>query len=440
VNAFDFNRFAAISQARLMEAWAQFQSPLFLVQLTAILVTGLVALWVGPFLKRRLGAVAQKAGGHVLAVPAEMLASVARSGVWLLLLWIAAETGRSQSVPVVLIDDAVSLLAAWVVIKLLSHVVRNQLWSRVIFFTAWTLAALDILGILAEVELALDRLAVPYGNARISALNIVRAAIVLGVLLWFATLVQRFFERRIMLAHSLTPSLQGLIIQLLRLGLPTLAVLIALPLVGINLTTLTVFGGAFAVGAGLGLQRAVANLVSGLMLLSGGSIRPGDVIAVKDMAGAKTYGRVNSVGALFVSLHTRDGIDYLMPNDTFLSGGVENWSHIDQNIRLKVPFGASEDADPRQVITLALAAAAAVPRVLKSPPPVCFLVGFVEMGMQFELRFWITDPMNGTSNVRGACLLAVWEAFRANGIHTPSPQRDLHEASPHQHASPPPDG
>jgi small-conductance mechanosensitive channel len=129
-----------------------------------------------------------------------------------------------------------------------------------------------------------------------------------------------------------------------------------------------------------------------------------------------------------------------MPNDTFLSGGVENWSHIDQNIRLKVPFGAFEEADPRRVITLALAAAANVPRVLKSPPPVCFLVGFVEMGMQFELRFWISDPMNGVANVRGACLLAVWEAFKANGIHTPSPQRDLHDASPPQQASPPPDG
>jgi small-conductance mechanosensitive channel len=440
VNASDLDRFAAISQARLMEIWAEFQSPLFLVQLAVIVVAGLIAFWAGGFLSRRLAAFAQHAGSHMLAGPAEMLASVSRSGLWLLLLRITAAWGRNAGMPMVLVNDAVSLLAAWVVIKLLSHVVRNVFWSRVIFFTAWTLAALDILGVLGEVEATLDGLGFSYGNTRISALSILRAAIVLGVLLWFATLVQRFLERRVMLSRSLTPSLQGLIIQLLNLGLPTLAVLIALPLVGINLTTLTVFGGAFAVGAGLGLQRAVANLVSGLMLLSGGSIRPGDVIAVRDMAGAKTYGRVNSVGALFVSLHTRDGIDYLMPNDTFLSGGVENWSHIDQNIRLKVPFGAFEEADPRQVITLALAAAAAVPRVLKSPPPVCFLVGFVEMGMQFELRFWISDPMNGVANVRGACLLAVWEAFKANGIRTPSPQRDLHDASPPQQASPPLDG
>jgi small-conductance mechanosensitive channel len=162
------------------------------------------------------------------------------------------------------------------------------------------------------------------------------------------------------------------------------------------------------------------------------------VIAVKDMGGAKTYGRVNSVGALFVSLHTRDGIDYLMPNDAFLSGGVENWSHADQNIRLKVPFGAADDCDAKQVISLVLAAAASVPRVLKSPPPVCFLTGFVEMGMQFELRFWIADPMNGCSNVRGACLLAIREAFEANGIRTPSAQRDLKlmSAQPEQ-ASPP---
>lgn len=423
----------------LTEAWTQLQSTNFLLQLAAIAGAGLIAFWAGGFLRRRLQAFAQSARAHVLATPAEMFASVARAALWLLLLWIVAETARDAGVRLVFVDDAVSLLAAWVVIGLLSHVVRNRLWSRAIFLAAWTLAALDILGVLGEVERTLDRLAFPYGNARISALNIVRAALVLGVLLWFTTLVRRFFERRVMLAHSLTPSLQGLIIQLLKLGLPAIAVLIALPLVGINLTALTVFGGAFAVGAGLGLQRAVANLVSGLMLLSGGSIRPGDVIAVKDMGGAKTYGRVNSVGALFVSLHTRDGIDYLMPNDAFLSGGVENWSHIDQNIRLKVPFGAADDSDAKQVIGLALTAAASVPRVLKSPPPVCFLTGFVEMGMQFELRFWIADPMNGCSNVRGACLLAIRDAFQANGIRTPSPQRDLKLLSPPDQASPPAD-
>ena len=439
MNAFNFDRLAAASQATLTDVWAQVQSPLFLIQFAAIALAGLIAYPVGAFLRERLMAFVRGSGWHVLAGPAEALASVARSGPWLLLLWLAAIAGRSAGYRTVVIDDAVSLLAAWVVIKLLTHIVRNSFWSRVIFFSAWTLAALDILGVLGEVERTLDRLGFPYGNARISALNILRAAIVLSVLLWFATLVQRFFERRVMSSHSLTPSLQGLLIQVLRLGLPALAVLIALPLVGINLTTLTVFGGAFAVGAGLGLQRAVANLVSGLMLLSGGSLRPGDIIAIKDIAGAKTYGRVNSVGALFVSLHTRDGIDYLMPNDTFFSNGVENWSHVDQNIRLKVPFAVADGPDPRQVIGLALTAAASVARVLKSPPPVCFLTGFVEMGMQFELRFWISDPMNGTSNMRGACLLAIWDAFRANGIRTPSPQRDLKLMSPPEQASPPPE-
>jgi len=438
VNLTDIGGALTLGQSQLLGAWADLQSPLFLIQLATIAVTGLLAFWLGAPLKARLLGFAQKAGWHVLAPPAEMLASVARSGLWLLLLWVGAEAGRSAKVPLILAADAVSLLAAWVMIKLFSHVVRNRLWSRVVFFMAWTLAALDILGVLGEVEGTLDRLAFPYGNARISALNIVRAIIVLGILLWGTGLVRRFFERRVMAAQSLTPSLQGLFIQLLKLGLPMIAVLIALPLVGINLTALTVFGGAFAVGAGLGLQHAVSNLISGLMLLSGGSIRPGDVIAVKDMAGAKTYGRVNSVGARFVSLQTRDGIDYLVPNDTFLSGGVENWSHLDHNIRLRVQFGAADDSDPRRVIALALEAAAGVPRVLTSPPPVCFLSNFGETGMRFELRFWIGDPMNGCGNVRGACTLAIWEAFQANGIRTPSATRDLRILSLPEQASQPP--
>jgi small-conductance mechanosensitive channel len=252
-------------------------------------------------------------------------------------------------------------------------------------------------------------------------LNIVRAVIVLSVLLWLTGQLRGFLERRIYQAQNLTPSLQALLVQLLKLLLPLIAVLVALPLVGLNLTAVTVFGGAFAVGAGLGLQRAVANLVSGFMLLGSKSIRPGDVIAVKDMGGAKTYGRVNSIGALYVSLRTRDGIDYLVPNDSFLSTGIENWTHADNNVRVKLPFGVAHGSDLKQVIAAALDAAASVPRVLKSPQPVCFLTGYSDSALNFELRFWINDPMNGLSNVRGECLLSILERLRSEAIRMPFP-------------------
>jgi small-conductance mechanosensitive channel len=414
----DFDRWRILGQQFL----AQIESATVLIQSASILGAGLFALWLALVLKRRLlrfsAAVPAR---HWLAHVAEVAASLAVPGLWLLLLWIATQAGRAAGVPMGLAAAGVSLLFAWVVIRLLSHVVRNPLWSAVIFFTAWTLAALDILGVLGEIERSLDRLAFPYGNVRISALNIVRAVIVLSVLLWLTGQLRGFLERRIYQAQNLTPSLQALLVQLLKLLLPLIAVLVALPLVGLNLTAVTVFGGAFAVGAGLGLQRAVANLVSGFMLLGSKSIRPGDVIAVKDMGGAKTYGRVNSIGALYVSLRTRDGIDYLVPNDSFLSTGIENWTHADNNVRVKLPFGVAHGSDLKQVIAAALDAAASVPRVLKSPQPVCFLTGYSDSALNFELRFWINDPMNGLSNVRGESLLRMLERFRTEGIRMPFP-------------------
>jgi len=326
-----------------------------------------------------------------------------------------------------LAGSATALLMAWIGIRLLSYVVRSPVWSRIIFVTAWSLAALEILGLLDRIEASLADIGFTYGAARISALNVVRALIVLAVLLWLAALLRSFLERRISHVETLTPTLQVLLVQALKLVLPTLAVLVALPVLGINLTALTVFGGALAVGVGLGLQKMVANLVSGFLLLSSGSIRPGDVIAVKDVAGAPTFGRVTAVGANFLSLRTRGGKEYLLPNESFIAQGVENWSLSDNKVRLKIPFEISYDCEPRLAVQLALEAAAAVSRVIADPRPVCLLMGFGNSEIKLELRVWIDDPMNGVANVRSECLLQIWDRFQSHGIRVP--QHDVHLVS-----------
>jgi small-conductance mechanosensitive channel len=415
---------------RLLEIWLnaaldRLQSADFILQLAVLSGTALAALVLAPFamrlVKRLLISILSR---DWVASICNVIESILIPGLWLFL-WLIASSARRSGFPVALLEAAISLLNAFVIIRLLSHVVRHRLWQRVIFVGAFTLAALDILGLLAQIEVSLAGIGFSYGNIRISALNIVRALFVLGVLLWLAALLRGFLERRIVRAQSLSPSLQALFVQLLQLLFPVLAVLAALPVLGIDLTALTIFGGALAVGIGLGLQKTVSNLISGLSLITAGSIEPGDVIAVKDTGGNATYGRVTSIGARYVSLRTRNGTEHLIANDDLLTHGLENWSLSDDRVRVKVPFGVSYDSDPRKVIELALDAAAAVQRVLKNPKPVCLVTEFDDFSMNFELRVWIEDPMNGVTNIKSECLLGLWDRFKANGIRIPFPRHEV---------------
>lgn len=216
-----------------------------------------------------------------------------------------------------------------------------------------------------------------------------------------------------------------LITKFVKIVLVLVAVFAALRDIGIDLTGFAVLTGAIGVGIGFGLQKAVANFVSGVTILLDKSIKPGDVISVGD-----TYGRVHSLGARYVSVITRDGKEYLIPNEELVTQQVVNWSYSSEQVRMKTPIGISYRSDVNQAMTLCLEAADAVKRVLKEPKPVCLLMGFGDNSVDLELRFWIRDPMNGLSNVKSDVLLQVWQKFQKHGIEIPFPQRDLHFKSP----------
>ena len=127
---------------------------------------------------------------------------------------------------------------------------------------------------------------------------------------------------------------------------------------------------------------------------------------------------------------TRDGIEYLIPNEDLIANRVENWSYSNNLLRLRAPIGISYGADVREAMRLCVEAARAAPRVLTQPEPVCLVAGFGESSVDLELRFWINDPQAGTANVRSAVLLGVWDRFHEHGIEIPFPQRDLHIRTP----------
>src|SRR5690606_18102213 len=248
-----------------------------------------------------------------------------------------------------------------------------------------------------------------------------KAILFLGVLFWLAFSIGNFLDQRIQRSQELTPSLRVLSGKIVRVTLIIIAAVAWLSVIGINLTVITVFSGAIGVGIGFGLQKVVSNLFSGIIILLDRSIKPGDTISV-----GQTFGWIRELRARFVSVVTRDGREYLIPNEDFITREVINWSYSDEWVRLEVPFRVSFDADPHFVTKVAAEAAAKVPRVDNARnPPVCWMTEFGEFSLQFLLRFWISDPQKGLANVRGEVLLTLWDALKEHGIKVPFPQREI---------------
>ncbi len=338
--------------------------------------------------------------------------------IWAIYLVMREVTWPSRSH---LVGLAASLGAAWVGIGFLTRLVRNRPLRRIVRWAAWTFATIAILGLLPDVEDMLDGIGFTIGETRITALLVVKAAVVIVALLMFARLLSREAGARIARSEDLSPSMQVLTEKLLSLALYAGVVVIGLNAVGFDLTTLTVLSGAIGLGVGFGLQKVVSNLVSGLILLLDKSIKPGDVISL-----GQTFGWITELNARYVSVVTRDGKEYLIPNEDLITGQVVNWSYTNDLVRLDVDFGVSYEADPHLVRRIAVEAASSVARVSRDPKAVCHMTGFGESSIDFVLRFWIIDPSGGLTNVRGAVLLALFDALKAENVEIPFPQRVVH--------------
>src|SRR5664279_3028471 len=344
--------------------------------------------------------------------------------VFILALLVMRATLRSEVVQprTYLLGVGISLTTAWVVINVLTSIIHNRFVNRVVAFSAWTIAALSILRLLDPVTASLDSPAasIMIGGLRLSPLLLLKTTALLLVTWWVANAMSNFLEKRVQTFSDLTPSIQVLIGKLIRIALLTIAIVVVLSSMGIDLSVLALFSGAVGVGLGFGLQKIVSNLVSGIILLADKSIKPGDVISVGD-----SFGWVDAMGARYTSVDTREGREFLIPNEDFVTQRVINWSYSNDEVRLEVPFGVSYASDPHKVCELATGAARSVARVLISPAPVCHLKAFGESSLDFTLRFWIRDPVDGVTNVRGQVLLALWDTLKREGIEIPYPVRDV---------------
>ncbi len=313
-----------------------------------------------------------------------------------------------------------SLAFAWLIIAIVTRLIVNGFVRAVVRYAGWSWATLSILGLTEEAQKLLDSAAIEMGGMRLSLWIVVQAIVSIAVLMFLARFISTTTASRIRQNTEISPSMQVLAIKILQVLLYGAAFFIGLKAVGVDLTGLALLSGAIGVGLGFGLQKVVSNLVSGVIILLDKSIKPGDVISL-----GETFGWINSLGARYVSVVTRDGREYLIPNEDLITGQVVNWSHSNEFVRLDIYFGTAYGDDPHEVRRIAIEAAKGVDRVLGFKPPVCHIVGFGDSSVDYILRFWISDPTGGLTNIRGNVYLALWDAFQQNGISIPFPQREV---------------
>jgi small-conductance mechanosensitive channel len=318
----------------------------------------------------------------------------------------------------------ISLLLVRIFFYLLRHVFARgssvRAFERTIAVLVWGALVLHVSGLLPEVIDYLDNVGFYLGRQKLTLWQLLQGLFWVVITLLAALWLSGAIEARLMRADSLHSSLRVVFSRLAKSLLVLFAVLIVLPLVGIDLTVLSVFGGAIGVGLGFGLQKIASNYVSGFIILLDRSIRIGDLITADNF-----YGEVKNITTRYVVVRALDGREAIIPNEMLITTTVLNHSYSNRQIRLALPVQVRYKSSPEDAMRLMEAAAGKHPRVLADPPPKAFLARFGDSGIELELGVWIGDPEHGTLDIRSELNLAIWRAFREAGIEIPYPQREV---------------
>jgi small-conductance mechanosensitive channel len=391
--------------------------------------------WVQRWVKARVQAQAQQPAGRVdllrfsvdgfrrLAFPVSAMVLLIVGGLALGAAGLASRTGDVQ-----LLRLALTLLAAMAVIRLFVYVLRRSFprsnwigsFERVIALVIWLVVALHITGLLSDLVDALEAVAIPIGRQRLTLWDLLVGTVSVVLTLLAALWVGSVVEARLMAAKGLTANSRVVLSRVLKAVLALVAVLVALSLVGIDLTVLSVFGGALGVGGGLGLQRIASNYVSGFIILLDRSLTIGDMITVD-----KFYGAVSQINTRYTVIKALDGTETIVPNEMLVSSPVINHSYTDRKVRVVVKVSVAYASDVDRALEVLVEAAQTQPRVLADPAPAAFITGLGADGVDLEVGFWIPDPEEGTLAVRSAIARLLLQRFKDEGIEIPFPQRDV---------------
>jgi small-conductance mechanosensitive channel len=407
-----------------LTVWTELHDPQVVWQVAALALCLVLAAAFSMFVRRRLtaanaGDIEGGIAGMVrrLAFPLCGLALVS-SARWAL----------TEHHGVSLLKVAVPLLTALAIIRACAYMLKLVLpaggtlaaFERTISWLVWTGFALHVLGFAPAILDFFDDVNIHVGKQKISLLSIGEAATWIIITLLLTLWISRLAEERLMSAQRMEITLRVTLAKLLRPLLVLFALLMVLPAVGIDLTALSVFGGALGVGIGFGLQKIASNYISGFIILLDHSVKIGDIVTIE-----KHSGLLNKMTARYVVVRGADGTEALIPNETVITSTVINHSYSDTRVCVTLPVQIGYNSDPEVATRLLIEAARAQPRTLETPEPRVLITSFGDNGINLELGVWIRDPELGGGALRSDIYYAIWRSFKANGIEIPFPQREV---------------
>ncbi|HYA19292.1 MAG TPA: mechanosensitive ion channel domain-containing protein [Burkholderiales bacterium] len=330
--------------------------------------------------------------------------------------------------PVNLLNIVVPLLFALMLIRLVVYVLRQVFvpsgWlsgsELLIATTIWVVFALYVTGLLPDILDAMDYASFTVGGQQISLTDILGGILSVLVTLLAAFWLARVLERKVMAAGNLDMNLRVVLSKTIRASLIVVGVFIALSLAHIDITVLSLFGGALGVGIGFGLQRIASNYISGFIVLLDRSIHPGDMLTVDGR-----FGKVSKITARYLVLQSSDGTEAIIPNETLVSSTVINHTYSSRQVRIGIPVQISYQSDLHRAMEILKQAAANQPRVLTNPESKVFLKSFGENGIDLELGVWIDNIEEGQLDLRSDINMEILRRFRETGIEIPYPRREV---------------
>lgn len=407
----------------LADLWSDLQEPAILWQAGALALCLLSAWWLSRLLQWR----APEQSAEALKRGAAAFRRVVFPLLAMLLLLAGREVLRHWH-STNLLSVAIALFGALAGIRFAVYLLRLafsqaawlDVFERSIATLIWAAFALHLTGLLPEIVAWLSEVKLSVGKHSLSVWALLSAAFWIAVTLLLALWAGAALEARLMRAEGLHSSLRVVFGRLARAVLLVAAVLLVLPLMGVDLTVLSVFGGALGVGLGLGLQKIASNYLSGFIILLDRSIRLGDMITADGH-----YGEVTRITTRYMVVRSLTGVEAIIPNDTLVTTTVLNHTYTDRRARLAVRVQVAYRTDMAGALKLMLDLALGHPRVLRDPEPTAQVVNMADSGVELELGFWIDDPERGSQNVRSDISVALLAAFKARGIEIPYPQREV---------------
>ncbi len=399
------------------------------VQLAVIFAVYLLAFWLAAKIRKSVMATAKVDTGslHASGKITQKIASILHPLVAILILKIAIEVGKTTGHPVWLMTSALVLAGVFFLFSIIRVFVTNAFAASAAKWIGLPILFLHLVGYLPTVTSALKDISLNVGNISISAYGVLRVLIFGALLFWLGRESNNWGKEVIRKQKSLDVRTREVFTKLYEVGLFCVIALLLLNLMGINLTTLAVFGGAVGVGLGLGLQSIASNFISGIIILLDRSLTVGDFVELDD--GPK--GWVREFRMRYAVLETYDGKDILVPNEKFISSNLTNWTHKDTKQRYRVDFSVPYATDIRAMVEFIKVAVAEHPQVISGPEipfeerPDCEIDSFGDSGVNMFVEFWMEGIDDGKNRVGGDLMLIIFETLRANGIEIPFPQREV---------------